>query len=156
MCFDRMDHYYDKALKAYCELEKKDPGALTDKEQDEVALRACNHIGFFFTWLIRRDLIGELHRERPQVLEQVRTGALSGAEFFLKECDGKFWDEDVRPEALPFVERYYGRGLYWKAYVNWVLSDLCDLPLEFAGSWEDYLQFEPMLDGAYQALRAQG
>lgn len=151
-----MDHYYDKALKAYCEPEEKDPATLTDGEQNEVALRACNHIGFFLTWLIRRDLIGELHRERPQVLARVRTGELSGAEFFLSECDGKFWDEDVRPEALPFVARYYGGGLYWRAYVNWVLNDLCDLPLEFVGSWEDYLQFEPMLDGAYQALCAQG
>ena len=156
MCFDRLDNDDDKALKAYCQLEKKDPNALTDEEQDEVALRACNHIGFFFTWLIRRNFIGELHRERPQVLERVRTGEVSGADFFLSECDGKFWDEDVCPEVLPFVEAYYGKGLYWMAYVNWVLNDLCDLPLEFVGSWEDYLQFEPMLDGAYQALSTQG
>lgn len=150
MCFDRMDYYYDKALKAYCELEKKNPNSLTDEEQDEVALRSCNHIGFFLTWLIRRNLIGELHRERPQVLERVRTGDLLGADFFLAECDGKFWDEDVCPEALPFVEAYYGGGRYWRDYVDWVLNDLCDLPLEFVGSWEDYLQFEPMLDRAYK------
>lgn len=149
MCFDRVDYCYDKALKAYCDLEKKDPDALTDEERDEVVLRACNHIGFFLTWLIRRDLIGELHRERPQLLERVRSGALSGADFFLAECDGKFWDEDVCPEALPFVESYYGGGQYWKDYVDWVLNVLCDLPLEFVGSREDYLRFEPLLDRAY-------
>lgn len=152
MCFDRMDYYYEKALAAYCRQEKKDPDALSDEEQDEIALRAANHIGFFLTWIIRRDFVGELHRERPQRLEDVRTGKLSGADFFLAECDGKLWDEDVCPEILPFVETYYRGGQYWKDYVNWVLNDLCDLPLEFAGSWEDYLRFEPLLDRAYRAF----
>ena len=85
------------------------------------------------------------------MLEQVRTGELSGGDFFLAECDGKFWDEDLGPEVLPFVESYYGGGQYWKDYVSWVLDDLCDPPLEFVGSWEDYLQFEPLVDKAYQA-----
>ena len=155
MCFDRMDYYYEKALESYCQLTKKSADALTGEEQDEVAVRACNHIGFFLTWVIRRGFEGELHKERPQLLERVRTGELLGADFFLAECDGKFWDEDIAPEILPFVTDYYGSGQYWQDYIGWVINDLGDLPLDFVGSWEDYLQFEPTLDKVYQMYCAQ-
>lgn len=153
MCFDKMDYYYGKALESYCRLEKKDADALTDEEQDTVVLRACTHIGFFLTWIIRRGFAGELHKERPQVLDDVRTGKLLGTDFFLAECDGKFWDEDIAPEILPFVTDYYGSGQYWQDYIDWVINDLCDLPLEFVGSWTDYQTFEPLLDRAYGAWK---
>ena len=151
MCFDRMDWYYEETLKRYCEAQKKDGGSLTEAEELEVVRRAGGHIAFFLTWIIRKGFEGELHKELPQALEQVREGTLPGVDFFLKYCDGKFWDEDLCPEIFPFVETYYGGGQYWKDYVGWVLDDLHDLPLEFVGSWEDYLQFEPLLDRAYQA-----
>ena len=74
----------------------------------------------------------------------------SGARPSPRACDGKFWDEDLCPDILPFVVWYYDGGQYWEDYVEWVVNQLCDLPLEFVGSWEDYLQFEPVLDQAYQ------
>lgn len=150
MCFDKVDYYCEKAREAYCQTEGKRIDALTDGDETEITRRAANHIGFFLTWIIRKRFEGELHRELPQALEEVKTGRLLGVDFFLRYCDGKFWDEDICPEALPFVTEYYDKGQYWKDYINWVLNDLCDLPLEFVGSWEDYLQFEPLLDQAYQ------
>ena len=154
MCFDRMDWYYEKALEKYFEVQGSCELLLTDEEETEVARRAANHIGLFLTWVIRRNLEGELHREEfPKALEEVRTGALPGVDFFLRECDGKFWDEDVSPELLPFVEEYYGGGQYWTDYVGWVLDELGDLPLEFVAGWEDYLKLEPLLDRAYEAFR---
>ena len=148
MCFDKVDYYCDKAREAYCQTEKKEP--LTEEDEWEITRRAANHIGFFLTWLIRRGFEGELHRELPRALEEVRTGKLLGTDFFLKNCDGKFWDEDVSPEAQPFVVHYYDSGQYWRDYIDWVVNGLCGLPLEFVGSWEDYLRFEPLLDQAYQ------
>lgn len=153
MCFDRVDYTYDAALKNYCQAYRKDAGALTGGDHDEIARWAGDHIGLFLTWIVRRGLEGEIHRELPQVLEQVKTGELLGVDFFLEYCDGKFWDEDVCPAALPFVESYYGGGRYWKDYVDWVRDDLCSLPLEFVSGWEDYLRFEPLLDRAYQAAQ---
>ena len=44
-------------------------------------------------------------RELPEILEQVKTGRLLGVDFFLRYCDGKFWDEDLCPDILPFVAR---------------------------------------------------
>lgn len=153
MCFDRADYYYEKALEAYCQTEKRGGEALTDEDQEEITRRAASHIGLFLTWVIRKGFEGELHREFPQVLEQVRTGELPGVDFFLRCCDGKFWDEDLCPEILPFVEVYYGGGQYWTDYMGWVLNDLCGLPLEFVAGWEDYLQLEPLLDRAYEAFQ---
>lgn len=150
MYFDKMDYAYDAALKNYCQAYGKDAGALTGDDHDMIARWSANHTGFFLTWIIRKGFEGALHRELPQVLEEVKTGKLLGVDFFLRYCDGKFRDEDVCPEALPFVVWYYDGGQYWKDYVEWVINILCDLPLEFLGSWEDYLQFEPLLDQAYQ------
>ena len=142
---------YDRALRTYCELEKKDAAELSDEALWEISRRSCAHTGFFFTWLARRHMEGAIHQEDP--LEAVRIGEMAGTDFFLRCCDGKFRDEDVRPEALPFVTAYYGGGLYWRDYVDWVLHTLCDIPLEFSESYEDYLRLEPVLDralGAYQ------
>ena len=150
MCFDKVDYYWEKAREAYCQTEAKGGDALTEDDELEITRRAGNHIGFFLTWVIRKGFEGELHQELPEVLEEVKAGKLLGADFFLQYCDGKFWDEDLCPELLPFAEEYYGSGQYWKDYVDWVLNDLCDLPLEFVGSWEDYLRFEPVLDQAHQ------
>ena len=152
MCFDRMDWYYEKALEKYFEVQGSCELLLTEEEEEEVTRRAGSHIGFFLTWIIRRGFEGELHQEVPQALEQVREGALLGVDFLQQYCDGKFWDEDLCAEILPFVEEYYGGDQYLRDYTGWVLNDLCDLPLEFVGSWEDYLRFEPLLDRAYQVF----
>ena len=151
MCFDRLDWHYEQALEKYCQVQKEGRELLlTDEDETEVSRRAGNHIGFFLTWIIRRGFEGELHQEFPQTLEKVGAGELLGVDFFLRCCDGKFWGEDLCPEILPFVEEYYGSNQYFKDYIDWVLNDLCDLPLEFVGSWEDYLRFEPVLDRAYR------
>ena len=150
MCFDKVDYYCEKAREAYCQTEAKDGAALTEDDEYEITRRAGSHIGFFLTWVVRRGFGGDIHREIPEILEGVKAGRLLGVDFFLRYCDGKFWDEDLCPEILPFVVRYYDGGQYWKDYVQWVVEVLCDLPLEFVGSWEDYLQFEPLLDQAYQ------
>ena len=97
MYFDRMDYLYDRALRTYCELEKKDAAGLSDEALWEISRRSCAHTGFFFTWLARRHMEGAIHQEDP--LEAVRIGEMAGTDFFLRCCDGKFRDEDVRPGA---------------------------------------------------------
>lgn len=151
MYLDRMDYLYDKALRTYCELEGKAAAGLSEADCLEISRRACTHIGFFFTWLVRRHMVGEIHQGEP--LEDVRLGEMSGTDFFLRYCDGKFREEDVEAAALPFVRDYYGEGRYWREYVDWVLNTLCDLPLEFSESYEDYLRLEPVLDRALEDYR---
>lgn len=52
--------------------------------------------------------------------------------------------EDVSQAIYPFIRAYYKN--YFPDYINWVLNDPRDLPLEFIGEWEDYHKFEPILD----------
>lgn len=145
--FDRIDYYYEKAL-GNCEflLEKKE-SELTDEDRKEINRYAGNHIGFFLTWIIQHHFEGEILEENKEALEAVRREEMLGVDFLIDYCDEKFWGEDVSEEIYPFVASYYEK--YFSVYTKWVMDILCDLPLEFIGSWEDYHQFEPILDEAY-------
>lgn len=100
-------------------------------------------------WIIKHDFIGEIHKEYDkEAVEAVKNEKMSGVEFFIEYCDAKFLDEDVSEEILPFVEKYYKK--YMSEYVEWVIGELCDIPMEFIGTWEDYHNFEHILDEAYQ------
>lgn len=149
MTFDRIDNWTEKALESYCEMNKKKSSELTEEDYEQISYYAGNHIGFFLAWIIKHDFIGEIHKEYDtEAVEAVKNEKMSGVKFFIEYCDGKFWDEDLSEEILPFVEKYYKK--YMREYIDWVLEDLCDIPLEFIGTWEDYHSFEHILDEAYQ------
>lgn len=145
--FDRIDYYYEKAL-SNCEflLQKKE-SELTEEDRREIKRYAGNHIGFFLTWIILHHFEGEIHEDNREALEAVRREEMLGVDFLIDYCDEKFLGEDVSEEIFPFVSTYYEK--YFSEYTNCVMNVLCDLPLEFIGSWKDYHDFEPILDAAY-------
>lgn len=150
-CFDKAEYYYEDALKAYCHMYGKKESDLTDNERNEIMRYAGNHIGFFITWVIRRGHLGDLHKEDPDDMaaaEKVKSGEMLGVDFLLEYCDGRLYPEDMSDEIISFAVRFYER--YFKHYSNFVVSKLDDLPLEFIGTWEDYLAFEPTLDRLYK------
>ena len=146
-CFDKVDYHYEKALEAYLTMHRKEAKELSDDEILEVQRYAGNHIGFFLAWIIQNHHEGELHVEDTEELEAVRNETMSGMDFLLECCDGKLWKDDMSEEIYPFVNDYYDQ--YLSDYTQWVLEELHDVPLEFAGSWEEYHDFEPVLDKAY-------
>ncbi|MFD1388604.1 hypothetical protein ACFQ4Z_17665 [Oceanobacillus oncorhynchi subsp. oncorhynchi] len=79
---------------------------------------------------------------------------MSGIEFFIKHCDGKFTDEDVSKEIFPFVNAYYER-YYLTDYGLRVVDDLKEVPFGFIGTWENYHDFEYTIDYAYQDYKDQ-
>lgn len=98
--------------------------------------------------------LGEIHkdnREAREAIEAVRREEMLGVDFLIDYCDEKFWGVDVSEEIYPFVTSYYEK--YFSEYVDFVLNVLCDLPLEFIGTWEDYHDFEPVLDEAYEQYK---
>ncbi len=145
--FDRVDYWYEKAYHNYLSLTKKQEKELTEEDMREIERYAANHIGFFLTWMIKHHFEGKIHLDDNERAEAVRREELLGVDFFLDDCDGKFWEEDVSDEICPFVRSYYER--YMSEYADWVVHELGDLPLEFVGSWEDYHAFEGVLDRAY-------
>ena len=71
------------------------------------------HIGLFLRWIIENNLEGEEANE--EICQKVRNGDITGAEYLMNELDGKFLEEDVKAEVLPFVKEYYDKK-YYKNY----------------------------------------
>ncbi|WP_252217676.1 hypothetical protein [Clostridium sp. VAP41] len=150
-CFDSYDRFYDKAMEAYCSTNKIKPEDLSDEQNKTIIDRACIHIGFYITWIIKHNLQGDMHNKyESEDLEKVRKQERTGVDFFLTCCDGNLWDEDFNERGLAFTEYYYASGQFIKDYIDFVLNELCDLPCEFAFKWEDYIKFEIILDRRYK------
>ena len=149
---DKIDYYFDKAFEVYCDLKSVSPDEITDEELQEINLYAGNHIGFFMAWVIKYDFIGDDHKENDGV-EKVKEEKMTGTEYLIEYCDTKFWSVDVAELLISFVKEYYEES-YFSDYCNWVVNDLCDLPMEFIGTWEDYHEFEHVIDEAYEAFCA--
>ena len=74
----------------------------------------------------------------------VVNGELTGTEFLLKYCDGKFTSEDLTEEANAFAEKYYGdNGLYLEDYQN----HFGEHEYRASESAHDFLRFASILDG---------
>lgn len=145
---DKVDYYFEKALEVYCELKSAKQEELTEKELQEVCLYAGNHIGFFVAWIIKNDFIGEEHFGNEDI-KKVKNETMTGTEYLMKNCDAKFWSDDVVESIHPFIKEYYLDN-YYQDYCDWVINELYDLPMEFIGTWEDYHEFEYILDNAYK------
>ncbi|MDE7294637.1 MAG: hypothetical protein K2N72_09470 [Oscillospiraceae bacterium] len=150
-CFDKAEYYFEDAMRSYCELYGKNEADLTDGDYEEIMKYAGNHIGFFITWVIRRGQLGSMHRSNPDAMaaaEKVKTGEMLGIDFLMEYCDGRLYPEDMFDETVSFAVKIYDD--YFRIYSEFVINELYDLPLEFIGSWEDYLAFEPVLDRLYK------
>lgn len=145
---DRIDYYYEKALEIYCDSESVTIDKISEEDMQEVYLYAGNHIGFFLTWVIKHDFISDEHKDNEGV-KQVKEETMTGTEFLIKYCDMKLLSSDIAETLIPFVEQYY-ETRYFREYCDWVIHDLCDLPMEFIGTWEEYYEFEHVIDKAYE------
>ena len=104
MAIDRFDWHFDSAAEEYRETHGI-TGELTDDQRDEVCLYAADHIGLFLRWVIENGYEGV--ESDPEGCERVRSGEITGAEYLLGYCDGKFWDSDICDKIRPFVAEYY-------------------------------------------------
>lgn len=100
------------------------------------------------TWIIKHNFEGEIFNDYPEDIEAVRKETISGTEFVLECCDGKFCGIDVSEKIFGFVKDYY-ENQYLDDYSQWVIDSLGKAPLEFIGTWEDYHKFEHVIDRAY-------
>lgn len=110
------------------------------------------HIGMFLCWIIQNDLIGSLHLEESQEsLEKVKKQIMTGRDFLVKECDSKFWDEDMNDEGNKFAKYYYADQDY-KQYIHdyeKTFNEYSNL-YEIKDTWENYNRIKPVIDDAYQ------
>ena len=147
MQIDRADWHWESAEELYRKTHNV-TGELTEKQEDEIWLFAANHIGLFLKWIIEQDF--ESDDSDKEECEKVKKGQMSGTEYLLENCDGKFWDSDIRDDILPFIEFYYESNDYFNDYCECCLSDP-DKPCYGVISDEnDYLKLKEKIDEAYK------
>jgi hypothetical protein len=106
----------------------------------------------FLAWAILRNLEGEMHREEStDSLANVRARRMTGREFLFKECDGKFWEEDLNDEGNAFAKEYY-EALYVGDYENALGGDLASL-YQVEDTWKNFDKIAPLLDSRLEAWR---
>lgn len=151
MALDRADWHYDDAEKLYRETHEID-GELSNEQINEIWLKAANHIGLFLRWVIENNLEGEDADEEG--CKEVREGKITGAEYLMEYCDGKFWDSDIREDALEFVKDYYERTYYSYYSACCLTKNSVSIPAySFISGDEDYKKVEPFISKAYKAYK---
>jgi hypothetical protein len=61
--------------------------------------------------------------------------------------------EDISNEIFPFVNYYYTDEKYFSDYKNWVLNELYDMPFEFVSTYDDYYEFEHIINEKFDYFR---
>lgn len=150
---NQIDVVYDNALEVYCELKNVTPEEMNEEQKYELNLYAGNHIGFFVAWLIKHNYLSDKYKDCEGV-QRVKEETMTGTEFLLEYCDGELWTDDMVEPVGVFACRYC-KTTYFRDYIGWVLDELCDIPMEFIGTWEDYHNFEPVIDRKFEEFQKQ-
>jgi len=117
---------------------------LNEKQLDEIRHLAADHIGLFLRWIIERGYERK-SAETFAECQRVRRGELSGVDYFLKNCGGKFREEDINEEIFPFVKEYYPR--YVREYTRIIAEGNCFTKIS---NEEEYAKMRRELDMAYR------
>ncbi|MBW0281286.1 DUF7832 domain-containing protein [Shewanella xiamenensis] len=96
------------------------------------------HIGMFIAWVINNNLEGELHQtDSVESVAKVKSRKMTGTEFLIKECDEKFWEDDLNPEGLEFAKHYYESNAYYGDYEAALVSSEPTL-YHVLDTWDNY------------------
>ena len=108
------------------------------------------HIGMFLAWAIMNGLEGEFHREEsPASLAAVRARQMTGRQFLSKECDEKFWDEDLSDEGNAFAKHYYESNRYFEDYEAALAGDLPSM-YHVQDTWQNYDTIAPIITRRFE------
>lgn len=141
MAYDRMDWHYG-AQDFPAELDNSAGGT---------------HIGMYLAWAIQHDLAGELHvKDSQESINKVKNREMTGTEFLVKECDEKFWEEDLNEQAQKFTQYYYESNKYYGDYEAAIGDDYPTL-YHIPDTWENFDKVSLVLSEKYEKwLNTQG
>jgi len=120
------------------------------------------HIGMFLAWCILNNLQGEFHdKESADSLRKVRERSMTGRNFLSKECDEKFWEEDLNDEGNRFAHAYYGNtpedeGQNYFSDYDRLFSKGLPSVYHLADTWENYDLIAPVITLRFQAWKSTG
>jgi hypothetical protein len=120
------------------------------------------HIGMFLTWAFGQGMAGEVHRgDSAKELEQLARREITGLDFLIKACDGKFWELDLDERGNAFTIDYYHdakspfarlHGSYLDDYGHVFNRHAADHGFEYPSiyhvenTWENFERLKPVLD----------
>lgn len=112
------------------------------------------HIGMFLAWAVLHDLEGDLHREHSQAsLQSLRKRCMTGREFLFKECDEKFWEEDLNDLGNAFASWYYNGEDDTCSYIadyERVLGEELESLYHVEDTWQNYDKLARVLDQRFE------
>lgn len=146
---DKAKWQWESAMEFYCKQRGKSPDSITEEDHEMIWEYAGNHIAFFLTWLIRRDFLSDDLREDSDESDiiAVKNKSMSGAEFLSKNCDMVLCRDDISEKVLPFMDSYYETQ-----YLDYYGEYMKNKVLSTGFSWDDYEEFESILDQAYARM----
>lgn len=110
------------------------------------------HIGMFITWVINNNLISEFHLEKSiESIKKVKTQQMTGTEFLIKECDTKFWEEDLNSEGNSFSKFYYANNDDYGEYIDDYSKVFNEYETLYSveDTWGNYSKIEPIITKKY-------
>ena len=115
---------------------------------------AFTHTGMFLAWLVLNGLAArEFLKEVAREVSSLKSRQITPGRFF-EAMDGKFVDDMVGREVLPFVEYYFesGKWPYMDDYHEIVAEGLPTL-YHVQDSWENYDKIAPRISESYDAWK---
>ena len=116
---------------------------------------AGTHIGMFVAWGIINGLVAQPHeKEWKDSMDAVRTRSITGRDFLFSRRDGKFLEQDLTPDGVAFVTRYYSKH-YFKDYERALCAGLPSI-YHVADTWANYDKLAPVLDDRFAQWKNRG
>jgi hypothetical protein len=104
-----------------------------DYPKDLPKENAATHIGMFLAWCINNDLISdELKKDAKEDVNNVKSHKMTGSEFLIKVCDGKFIDNDLSEIGQEFTNDYYENKSKFARKFGDYIGDFCNVFTEKA------------------------
>ena len=117
----------------------------------------ATHIGMFVAWALTNGLAGELHtQDSPDDLANLHDRRETPGNWFIRNCDEKFTNEDLDEEGNAFARDYYQAtdaqtspylADYTKAFPRH--PDLYSVP----DTWETYDRIAPLISRGFSKWR---
>lgn len=148
---DKAKYQWNSSAEEYCRQFNKTMDELEIDDYNVIDEYTANHISFFLVWIIQNGFYNsaDVPEDILEAVEAVRNENMTGTAFLMQYCDGVLSREDLCPEIHEFADFYYDPD-YLNEYTSFVESNLKKTVLGIGFSWEEYHQFQHIIDSAYK------
>lgn len=118
----------------------------------------ATHIGMFVVWCLLNGFAGEIHTDEfPEGLEKLKNREETPGQWFIRNCDEKFTDEDLNEIGNRFAASYYAadEAPYLDVYESALGQNITHL-YTVPDTWESYDKLAPQVRAGFNEWSANG